>query len=135
MTTAIEDNELNTELQELYLKNKQWITDLEFLEIELQFLKHFQEKKLDLLIDKPTEGIEITVRIYNAQISYDTLKQDLFAFLHQIESLIKKPKQAFDMALIDTYAALEIKIHKASRAFRKVKEMCVNLDKNKFQEI
>lgn len=130
MTTAIEDNELDTELQELYLKNKQWISELDFLEIELQFLKNFQQRKLALLSDKPGEGIEINVRIYNAQISYNSLKQDLYDFLHQIEALIKKPKQLFDMALIDTYAALELKIDKATRAFRKVKEMCISLDKS-----
>ena len=131
MTTTIEDNELNTELQELYLKNKQWITDLDFFENELKFLHDFQQKKLAILSDKYGEGIEISVRIYNAQTYYTSLKEDLFDFMHQIESLIKKPKQCFDMTLIDTYAALELKIHKATRAFRKVKEMCADLDKPK----
>lgn len=131
MTTVIEDNELDTELQELYLKNKQWITDLDFFEKELQFLKDFQKKKLAILSDKYGEGIEISVRIYNAQTYYTDLKENLFNFSRQIEDLIKKPKQGFSMSLIDTYAALELKIHTATRAFRKVKEMCTSLDKPK----
>lgn len=129
MTTTIEENELNTELQELYLKNKQWITDLDFFEKELQFLNDFQQKKMAVLSHNFGEGIEINIKIYNAKVSYEELKKDLFLFLHKIEDLIKKPKQAFDLALIDTYAGLEMRNGKAIRAFNKVKQLCISLDK------
>jgi hypothetical protein len=44
MITTIEDSELDTELQELYLTGKQWLAELEFLSAELIFLGKFSQK-------------------------------------------------------------------------------------------
>lgn len=116
MRTAIEDIELKTELQELYLKNKQWITDLAFLESELAYLKSFLKK------NEP-EKEEVYVRLSGSETVLAKLKTDLLTYLHRIENLIKYPGQLFDLSIIETYALLEIRSKEALKLFKELKTL------------
>lgn len=46
MTTTIEEDALNTELQELYLITKQWSADLQFIHDESDIIKNLSHKPL-----------------------------------------------------------------------------------------
>ncbi|MEO6520811.1 MAG: hypothetical protein ABIN91_03975 [Mucilaginibacter sp.] len=102
MTTIIEDNQLNTELQELYLVSKQWLSELAFLETEYEFLK---KRAADLLATEahPAEFEQIAA----IGIRYHDLKQTIETYLHQLEPLITTASSALHLTLIEQYAGIE----------------------------
>lgn len=131
MTTTIENNELNAELQELYLKSKHWISDLGFLESELEFLKKLFGRTSSPLIknddfEKITEILIKTAKIEKAQLD---LKSDIVNYLHKLEPLIIESKQNFDISLIETHAQLELDLSEILLAFKSVKTMVFDLTK------
>jgi chromosome segregation ATPase len=87
MTTAIEDSELNTELQELYLEAKQWITDLDFLDSELSFLK-----KLTANLSAQADQKQEVEKLTGLEKTYYDLKNEMHNYLHQLEPLIAEKK-------------------------------------------
>ncbi|RRN78192.1 hypothetical protein EIM50_15760 [Pseudoxanthomonas sp. SGD-10] len=123
MRTTIEENELNTELQELYLKNKQWLTDLDFLESELMLLKTSLKKN-----DISSNG-EAYVRLSGSETVLAKLKTDLLSYLHRVENLIKNPGQIFDLSIIETYALLEIRSKEALNLFKEIKAIYLSKQK------
>ncbi|EHQ29998.1 hypothetical protein [Mucilaginibacter paludis] len=108
MTTAIEDRELNTELQELYLISKQWITDLDFLEGEIDFLKKLTAK----LLVKTTRARELE-KLLDIETAYTGLKKDMLNYLHHLEPLIMQTQQGFNLYLIENYASLKLRLDDA----------------------
>ncbi|MBB3054480.1 hypothetical protein [Mucilaginibacter gotjawali] len=129
MTTAIEDGELNTELQELYLEAKQWIADLDFLDSELAFLNKLTanmaakaEKKGE--IEKLT-GIEKT---------YLSLKEEMNAYLRQLEPLITQKKEDFDLGLIETYTHLKWRLDEVLHSCQTVKNSVFDHSKHGLAE-
>lgn len=108
MTTAIEDRELNTELQELYLISKQWITELDFLEGEIDFLKKLTAKLL-----APVTQIREFDKLAAIEKTYVSLKVDMLNYLHNLEPLIKQTQQHFDLLLIENYAHLKLRLNDA----------------------
>ena len=91
MTAAtIEDNELNAELQELYLVNKQWLSDLEFLDTELGFLTKLAANNATTRVR--TEELNTLRDIEN---TYVVLKKDMLEYLHQLEPLISCEKERY----------------------------------------
>ena len=102
MTTVIEDNELDAELQELYLVEKQWLSDLEFLETEFKFLRKLAATNSVSVVRN--EELNNLVVIEN---TYTFLKKDLLANLNQLESLIIAKTKLLDWNLIENYAQLK----------------------------
>ncbi len=102
MTTAIEDNELNAELQELYLVNKQWLSDLEFLDTELEFLTKLAASNPVAVVR--TEELNNLLDIKN---SYRGLKKDILSYLHELEPLIVEKHKDFNLLLIEKHAQLK----------------------------
>jgi hypothetical protein len=105
MKTKMEEDELDTELQELYLESKQWITDLEYLDNELEFLKR-------LVNDQRPDAVraEEFARLEATGNSYNELKQDMAAFLHKLEPLITHTSRNYTLDLIETYAQLQYRL-------------------------
>lgn len=117
MTTAIEDNELNAELQELYLVNKQWLSDLEFLDTELEFLTKLAANNAIAIVR--TEELNSLQDIGN---TYVVLKRDILNYLHQLEPLIVAKTKDLDITLIENYTQLKNRlsdIFEICRATRK----------------
>ena len=102
MTTAIEDNELDDELQELYLVNKQWLSDLEFLDTEVEFLTKLAANNAITIVR--TEELN---NLHDIENTYVSLKKDVLAYLHQLEPLIVAEKKDLDMAFIENYSQLK----------------------------
>ena len=116
MTTAIEDSELNTELQELYLEAKQWITDLDFLDSELAFLK-----KLTGNLHARADQKEEVEKLAGLEKTYYDLKNEMHNYLHQLEPLIAQKKENFNMALIETYTHLKWRLDEVLHRCQTVK--------------
>ena len=136
MTTEIEDAELNTELQELYLKSKQWISELDFLESELEFLKKLYGRTFSILVleDDFEKISEILIKAAKVEINQMELRESINKFMHQLEHLITLPNQRLNLILIQTDTQLEIRLHALLRAFQSVKGTVFELTKQGLKE-
>ena len=136
MTTEIEDAELNTELQELYLKSKQWISELDFLESELEFLKKLYGRTFSILVleDDFEKISEILIKAAKVELNQTELRESINKFMHQLEHLITLPNQRLNLILIQTDTQLEIRLHALLRAFQSVKGTVFELTKQGLKE-
>jgi hypothetical protein len=122
MTTQIEDSELNTELQELYLESKQWISDLEFLQTDLEFIKRLLVKGGDNS-EKLIETADIQDRILQ-------LENSIAEFMQQLELLIIQEVQHLGMKLLETYTKLLYRKEGILQAFNTLRGTVFALNKN-----
>lgn len=123
MTTAIEDNELNAELQELYLVNKQWLSDLQFLDTELEFLRKLAANNPVAVVR--TEELNSLLDIKN---SYSNLKKDILDYLGELEPLIVEKHGDFNLLLIEKYALFKDRL-------AEIFKLCVSTKKRIFESI
>ena len=136
MTTEIEDAELNTELQELYLKSKQWISELDFMESELEFLKKLYGRTFSILVleDDFEKISEILIKAAKVELNQTELRESINKFMLQLEHLITLPNQRLNLILIQTDTQLEIRLHALLRAFQSVKGTVFELTKQGLKE-
>ena len=101
MTIAIEDEQLETELQELYLTGKQWLSDTNFMENELIFLT-------GLVKDLPNDG-QAAFRPLMDSIRTDNekLRAGAVALMHKLQPLIVKKDICLDRSLVDNFINLQ----------------------------
>jgi hypothetical protein len=122
MTTQIEDSELNTELQELYLESKQWISDLEFLQTDLEFIKR--------LLVKGGDNSEKLIETANIQDRILQLESSIGEFMQQLELLIIQEVQHLGMKLLETYTKLLYRKEGILQAFNTLRGTVFALNKN-----
>ncbi|HTE00107.1 MAG TPA: hypothetical protein VK668_12520 [Mucilaginibacter sp.] len=128
MKTIIEDNELNTELQELYLVSKKWISDLEFLDSELEFLKKlFQTHSFVQFLE---QDLAMLLKLDNA---HSELKSDVTLYMHLLEPLIVDPEHKLNVDLIEIYAKLESRLAEILLNFRTLRATAFTLNKNELK--
>ena len=105
MTTAIENSELDTELQELYLVNKQWLSDLEFLDTEFEFLgKLAATAAVAVVRNEELNSLNII------ENSYAFLKKDVLAYLHRLEPLIVAESKKLDLNFLEDFIQLKTRL-------------------------
>lgn len=123
MTTIIEDSQLNTELQELYLITKHWIDDLEFFEQDMNFLQRLFMKTFSGT--KLHEGDE-TSRIMEAIVVLETqrveIKTKIVNYLHVLEPLINGTDASYQISLIETHSVLEREMNTMLQSFKAIKK-------------
>jgi hypothetical protein len=124
MTTIIEDNQLNTELQELYLVSKQWISDLSFLEEEFKFLKKRFKETLNAA-DNLGELDKITA-IESKHKDFEFRVQN---YLRRLEPLITEKQLPLNIDLVETYAQIESELNQFSDEIQAVKNAVLALNK------
>lgn len=137
MTTVIEDNELNTELQELYLKSKEWISELEFLESDLDFLKKLFGRTFSPMIknDDYEEIAKILLKAAKVETTQLELKKQIVDYLHKLESLIVEMKQNFDISIVETHYQLELELKRVIQEYKSVKKIVFELTKQGLREV
>ncbi|WP_448697563.1 hypothetical protein ACFGVR_12745 [Mucilaginibacter sp. AW1-3] len=124
MTTTIEDNQLNTELQELYLVSKQWISDLTFFESEFNFLKKRFEETLNA-----NDNMGELERIAAIQTKHKDFEFRIQNYLHRLEPFITEAKQPLNINLIETYAQIESELNQFASEIVAVKHAILQLTK------
>jgi hypothetical protein len=124
MTTIIEDNQLNTELQELYLVSKQWISDLSFLEEEFKLLKKRFKETLNAA-DNLGELDKITA-IESKHKDFEFRVQN---YLRRLEPLITEKQLPLNIDLVETYAQIESELNQFSDEIQAVKNAVLALNK------
>ena len=124
MTTSIQQDELATELQELYLKSKQWISELDFQGDDLTFLKRLFGINCPLLImhnefDKITNVMIEAARIEENQ---SRIRQEISDFMATLATLIKKPDPVIGTSLIQCYNQIETDLNQNSNTYQTLKK-------------
>lgn len=101
MTTKIEDEQLETELQELYLTGKQWLSDADFIHGEDLFL-------MGLIKDMSADIQEIfQPLVEDVSIANEKFKSEVMAFMSAVETLITRKDPNLDRTLIDDFTNLQ----------------------------
>ncbi|GEM_PF-6346783 len=125
--TTIENNELETELQELFLIGKQWTTDLSFIECELTTLNKLFKKASFMLIKSDFDRLSGLNRICA------DLKNRLREYFGQLKPLITDPKQTIDFSLIDQYTLLERELEEALQRLQIFKNKIFQTNKHQLK--
>ncbi|RDC55965.1 hypothetical protein DU508_14005 [Pedobacter chinensis] len=110
MTTPIEDNELNAELQELYLTGKQWLSDLDFFEVEIKSVA-----RLSVTIPGV---IGLTGNPINLSQSYVLLKDEIIKFMNALGILINASEKQITVNLLEDHIRLREKAEALMTTYR-----------------
>lgn len=128
MTTMIEDSELDTELQELYIIGKHWISDLEFFEQDLQFIRRLLSKSFSYNERQGHEKIPQTIEaITDTQDQCREIKKQVLIYLHRLESLLDKTNASYGLSIIEEHALLECGMTVVQMSFKSVKNAALQL--------
>ncbi|AKQ46016.1 hypothetical protein TH63_10810 [Rufibacter radiotolerans] len=108
MKTTIAYAELNNELQELYLAAKVWVSELEFLEREYEFLKKLLTTALLPLVQRDTLARVSDIQLLALKTAkrQEGLKKEIGLYLQRVETYITDSDQQLDITLVETHAAL-----------------------------
>ena len=100
---TIEKKELATELQELYLENKEWLSDILFMEDEIRFFQNLFDKVITSAIhEHNTQELQpVNQKLAKLDAKRQTLKETIIKNQHRLEALIKTPEKAVGLELIE----------------------------------
>ncbi len=123
METKIEEQQLDDELQELYIISKHWISDITFLQSELSFLKNVLHKYLDDPIDDTqlTKAESFSVILGNHDATITALTISVSKYLKYLEPLINDPKKKMSINMLERFAALGDQISTLSDSVKHLK--------------
>ncbi len=131
-TTTIQQEELTTELQELYLKGKQWISEMDFQQDETKFLKKhlaaispLQEKQQNY------EDIsQTTSQISYIEASQLRLVQEIRDFMQFVSTLANVSDPDIDSRLLQWNTRLENEINTNFVNFGEFKRQVLHITGN-----
>ena len=119
----ISESTLSTELQELYLQNKEWMSQVCFLEDESRFYQKLFGEKLFYIGKKHTAKEIDAITESLAILSEKTLalKELVNKHQHMLEGILKTEDLNVDMKLIEEHSELTKEINEQLLANRIVK--------------
>jgi len=129
MATVKEDQELEFELQELYLTGKQWLSDIAFLEEELHFLKELMGKFAIPLPGSRQQGKQqdMMEALSLREAAHTELKQQVLIYMNKLEPLIVEPDTRISLQLVEDYMLLKGKVENALLDLKSIKYACINV--------
>ena len=107
------DLQLSSELQELYLENKEWIAQLQFLKDEYRFfIKLFNSEQIAARKHSVEQVLMIGDSLMLLREKIEELEKLTITHQHLIASILKDEKQHVGLALIEQNTAIgkEIKL-------------------------
>ncbi|MFC5283495.1 hypothetical protein [Pedobacter alpinus] len=116
-----EQKQLSAELQELYLENKEWFSEILFLEDEMRFFRKLFDKVITLSVqeNKIGELHPVNKSLTELNEKRQALKTLIIKHQHDLESLIKDELKTNGIDLLNDNAQI-IKTIKALFAEEKV---------------
>ncbi len=104
--------QLSSELQELYLENKDTLSDILFLEDESRFFQKLFDKILlsPIKVKKFQEVEFVNLSMAEFQNRRNELKVMLASQQHSVESILKNSDQKIELSLINQNAAITSEI-------------------------
>lgn len=97
----IEDQQLEVELQELYLTGKQWLSDIDFMMSEQSFL---EQLVTDIPVDKQDA---FRLLIGKIKTALEKHRSDIIIYMHKLEPLILKTSLRLEQSLIEDFINLQ----------------------------
>lgn len=110
MNNSIENNQLDTELQELYLMGKQWLSELDFFEVEI--------KSVAKLSQTIPNTVGLTGNPIKLSDSYLLLKDEILAFMNTLGLLMVSSEKQITLSLIENHVKLGKKAEEMMTAFK-----------------
>ena len=100
---TIENRQLASELQELYLENKEWLSDVLFIEDEIRFFQKLFDKVISLAIqeDRVPELHPVNKSLAELMETGRVIEEQIHKNQHLLESLIKDSEKRIGMNLIE----------------------------------
>jgi hypothetical protein len=97
-----QNEQLASELQELYLENKGWLSDVIFMEDEFRFFRKLFDKVVTLAIheEKIAKLYPVNQNLEKLEKKRETLKSLILKNQHLLESTIKEEGKAISLILI-----------------------------------
>lgn len=131
MATPTENIQRAAELQELHVISSPWLTDLEFLETDLTFLKNLLGGTFSPNIIKNdfTKIANILITVALIKKAHVALKHQIVNYLHKLKQLISNPGELFGTNLLITHTELEQKLRGILLDFKSVKKIVLTLSK------
>ncbi|WP_345949293.1 hypothetical protein ABDD95_20830 [Mucilaginibacter sp. PAMB04274] len=126
---TLPDNELNTELQELYLTGKQWLSDVEFLSIEQCFLHSLLNQPNFFSI--PNAASRFADDLVRTEGEERQLYLHILGFMNQLELLICQATINLEMQLIEDFSLLQTEVadalgHLKALKYRMIEQKNIN---------
>ena len=120
---VLSESRLTTELQELYLQNKEWMSHVLFLEDENRFFqKLFGQKLFVIGKSHTTKQINlISESLANLNKKTLNLKNLVIKHQHLLESILKDAEQTIGIDLIEEHAAITKEVQELLLADRLMK--------------
>ncbi len=118
------DQQLSSELQELYLENKQWFSDVLFMEDEIRFF----QKLFDSVIPSVIKEEQISeVQFINASLNgldnrKNELKHLIMKHQHLIEDILKSDDKKISLNLINENEAIITEIKSLFNSEKMIKK-------------
>lgn len=112
-TTVALDPELECELQELYILSKHWISDIQFAEDEIRFLKNVHHKYLvpELNNEQLIEIERFNKALAQLDGNIPDLKSKISTLLKFIEPILTDESNTeINLSLIEKFTSLETEI-------------------------
>jgi hypothetical protein len=131
MKTIIMDEQLEYELQELYLLSKHWASDLKFVEDEVRILKDILDKYLGRMGDlqaKEAKNFEKILMQQDAVIL--DLKNQIREFLKFVEPYINDSKKEIGLNFIEKFSSLGAEIREQSEYVKLLKKLLFSFTEN-----
>lgn len=116
MTTTIEEDALNTELQELYLITKQWSADLQFIHDESDIIKNLSHKTLQSEVIK-----KYLVKFKAQKQQLSKLKLKVTHLQKRLEPLTYGPIKNIKLSLIEEHQFLKREMENILLTFQETK--------------
>ncbi|GAB2541548.1 hypothetical protein [Rufibacter soli] len=112
MKNTIAYAELNEELQELYLAAKVWVSELEFLDREADFLKRLLTTALLPMVQRDTldKVSEIQLLGMKTAKKQEALKKELGLYLQRLETYISDSDQKMDFSIVEAQSSLAAQV-------------------------
>jgi len=110
------DEQLEKELQELYILAKHWSADLDFLEEELTFFKNIQRKYPD-----PASIQTFEKKVLQLETHLGNLRVNIPRFLDFMAPFIANPNKPMGLDFLEKYNALATELHQLFNDVRATK--------------
>lgn len=119
----ISESTLSEELQELYLQNKEWMSQVRFLEEESRFYQKLFGERLFYIGRKHTarEIDAITENLFILSERTIAVKQLVIQHQHMLEGMLRTEDLNIDVELIEGHSRLGVAINDQLAANRRVK--------------
>jgi hypothetical protein len=130
MTSTKEDDVLNEELQELYLISKHWISDLEFLTGEIDFLKKLVFGKTFYPLIQANDLEKVAETLIKAEWILDEqsrLKSGIFNHLQTLKPYVLRSIKNYNVSLIELHSQLDNQLRELMLDFISVKNVVFDM--------